>query len=325
MDSTLPYPGQEGMGCAEDSLHHQIYCFGGYNHMVSVNDEIDFFDHILRFDPVSDTLTTEDLTLPTRRAFLPCTEDPATHLIYCFGGQGYPGSWVNYDEITVFTPFGVVPPNSRPVANDDSYSTSEDTPLDVPSPGVLANDHDTDGDQLTAEVVHGPDHGSAVLQPDGSFSYDPSSNYSGADTFSYVSSDGNQSSTVTLVNIDITPVNDAPIAAGDRYSTPVDTALDEPAPGVLHNDSDADGEVLTAVLVESPLHGTVDLHSDGGFLYTPTAAFSGSDSFRYRAEDAASQSSETAVVVTIGDLVFADGFEFGDTGMWSATMPGDPP
>ena len=139
-----------------------------------------------------------------------------------------------------------------------------------------------------------------------------------------MANDGGQSSTVTLVNIDITPVNDVPVAAVDRYFTPVGTALDEPAPGVLDNDSDADGEALTAALVESPLHGTVDLDSDGGFLYTPTAGYSGSDSFRYRAEDAASQSPETAVVVTVGDLVFADDFEFGDTSLWSASVSGGP-
>ncbi|MDX2437229.1 MAG: Ig-like domain-containing protein [Acidobacteriota bacterium] len=325
MSATLPYPGQEGMGCAEDSLHHQIYCFGGYNHMVSANDEIDYFDHILKYDPASDTQTTESLRLPTRRAFLPCAEDPATHLIYCFGGQSYPGSWVTYDEITVFTPFGVVPPNSRPVANDDAFSTPEDTPFDAPSPGVLGNDNDTDGDQLTAIVVNGPDHGTAVLEPDGSFSYGPAADYSGADTFSYVANDGGQSSTVTLVNIEVTPVNDSPVAVVDRYFTPVDTPRNEPAPGVLDNDSDADGDSLTATLVGLPQHGTVDLDPDGGFVYTPTAGFSGNDGFSYRAEDATSHSAETVVSLSVGNLVFADGFELGDTSLWSASVSGDPP
>ena len=48
---------------------------------------------------------------------------------------------------------------------------------------MLGNDNDTDGDQLTAEVVHSPDHGTAMLESDGSFSYDPAADYSGADTF----------------------------------------------------------------------------------------------------------------------------------------------
>ncbi len=190
---------------------------------------------------------------------------------------------------------------------------------------MLGNDHDTDGDQLTAIVVNGPDHGTAVLEPDGSFSYGPAADYSGADTFSYVANDGGQSSTVTLVNIDVTPVNDSPVAAVDRYFTPVDTARNEPAPGVLDNDSDADGDSLTATLVGLPQHGTVDLDPDGGFVYTPTAGFSGNDGFSYRAEDATSHSAETVVSLSVGNLVFADGFELGDSSLWSASVSGDPP
>ncbi len=317
----LPYPGREALGCAEDSLNHHIYCFGGYNHMVSINDEIDFFDQIVKYDPAGDTLSIEDLRLPSRRAFLPCVEDSTTHLIYCFGGQGYPGTWVKYDEITVFTPFGVVPPNSRPVANDDAYSTPEDTPLVAPTPGVLGNDHDADGDPLTASPVHGPDHGTAVLDPDGSFSYSPAGDYFGADTFSYTASDGLQSSTVTLVNIQVTPVNDPPVAAVDHYLTPEDTALSVPAPGVLGNDSDADGDSLTATLVQAPQHGNLNLDPDGSFVYTPASGFSGTDTFVYRSEDASSHSADTIVSVRVVILIFADGFESGNTTAWSYSVP----
>ena len=65
--------------------------------------------------------------------------------------------------------------------------------------------------------------GIVVLDPDGSFSYGPSGDYFGPDTFSYVANDGRQSSTVTLVNIDVTPVNDPPVAVADSYFTPTDT------------------------------------------------------------------------------------------------------
>ncbi len=319
--ASLPYPGREGIGCAADSLHNQIYCFGGYNHMVSANDEIDFFDQIVKYDPAGDTLSTETLRLPTRRAFLPCVEDPTTHLIYCFGGQARPGTWVKYDEITVFTPFGVVPPNSRPVANDDSYSTAEDTPLNIASPGVLDNDNDPDGDPMTASPVNDPDHGVAVLATNGSFTYTPAADYSGPDTLSYVADDGQQSSTVTLVNIDVTPVNDAPVAGSDSYFTPIDTQLNVSAPGVLDNDSDADGDTLTATPVALPQHGSVNLDPDGSFVFTPAAGYYGPDAFTYRAEDASSQSLETVVSLTIGARIFEDDFESGNTTRWSTSVP----
>src|SRR5207249_1544242 len=64
-----------------------------------------------------------------------------------------------------------------PVAQDDAYSTNEDTPLTVPPPGVLANDSDADGDALAAILVSGPAHAAAfTLNPDGSFSYTPAPN-----------------------------------------------------------------------------------------------------------------------------------------------------
>jgi VCBS repeat-containing protein len=298
----LPYPGREALGCAEDSLNHHIYCFGGYNHMVSINDEIDFFDQIVKYDPAGDTLSIEGLRLPTRRAFLPCVEDPATHLIYCFGGQGYPGTWVKYDEITVFTPFGVVPPNSRPVANDDAYSTPEDTALSEPTPGVLGNDSDADGDSLTATLVQAPQHGNLNLDPDGSFVYTPAGDYFGADTFSYVAGDGSQSSTETLVSIQVSPVNDPPVAAADSYLTPEDTTLNEPAPGVLTNDSDADGDSLNATVVRDVQHGTLSLNADGSFTYDPASDYSGPDSFTYVAGDGLQSSTETLVSIQVSPV-----------------------
>ena len=59
------------------------------------------------------------------------------------------------------------------------------------------------------------------------------------------------------------------------------------APGVLGNDSDIDGDTLTAVLVSGPAHGTLALNSDGSFTYTPSANYNGSDAFRYKANDSA--------------------------------------
>ena len=56
------------------------------------------------------------------------------------------------------------------------------------------------------------------------------------------------------------------------------------APGVLANDTDADGESLTAILVSGPAHGTVSLQPNGGFTYTPAAGFSGTDAFTYTGE-----------------------------------------
>ena len=59
------------------------------------------------------------------------------------------------------------------------------------------------------------------------------------------------------------------------------------APGILANDTDPNGDALTAVLVTNPSHGTLTLNANGSFTYTPTAGYTGPDSFVYRARDAA--------------------------------------
>lgn len=80
--------------------------------------------------------------------------------------------------------------NLAPTAADDSYTTGEGVPLVVPAPGVLANDGDADADPLTAVLLTPPAHGTLQLNPDGSFTYTPTPNFSGSDSFTYEASDG---------------------------------------------------------------------------------------------------------------------------------------
>jgi alpha-tubulin suppressor-like RCC1 family protein len=93
------------------------------------------------------------------------------------------------------------------------------------------------------------------------------------------------------------PGNSAPVAADDEF----ETDEDEPLPGnVLDNDSDPDaGDVLSAVVVTNPANGALDLNSDGSFVYTPAAGFSGMDSFTYRASDGTLESNTATVTITV--------------------------
>ena len=107
----------------------------------------------------------------------------------------------------------VTPVSDPPTATNDTYSTAEDTPHTVPTPGVLANDTDPDSSTLTAAVVTGPGHGTLTLNANGAFTYTPAANYNGPDTFTYRASDGSLTSDPATVTITVTPVNDAPTLA----------------------------------------------------------------------------------------------------------------
>ncbi len=174
--------------------------------------------------------------------------------------------------------------NDAPNASNNTYIRSEDTRLVVVAPGVLGNDSDPDGDALSAALYSNPAHGDLSFSANGSFIFTPTANFNGADSFIYVASDGVLTDTA-VVNLRFNPVNDAPLAAGDAYTATEDIPLVEPAPGVLGNDDDVDGDSLTAVVDTPPANGSLALALDGSFVYTPTANYNGSDSFSYTLSD----------------------------------------
>src|SRR5207302_1838872 len=111
--------------------------------------------------------------------------------------------------------------------------------------------------------------------------------------------DGTIDSYIPTVTITVTPVNDPPVAANDSYATAEDTPLTVAAPGVLANDSDVDGDALTAAVVTAPAHGTVTLAANGSFTYTPAANYNGADSFTYKANDGALNSNIATVTIAV--------------------------
>jgi VCBS repeat-containing protein len=193
-------------------------------------------------------------------------------------------------------------PNQAPVANDDAYSTDEDTTLNVAAPGVLGNDSDADGDPLTAVLDTGPGNGTLTLNADGSFTYTPDSDFNGIDSFIYYANDGSADSNTATVTITVDAVNDPPVATDDAYATDEDTTLNIAAPGMLGNDSDPDGDPLTVVVVTVPQHGSGSIGSDGSLNYRPDANFSGSDTFSYKASDGTAESNISTVTITVNPI-----------------------
>jgi uncharacterized repeat protein (TIGR01451 family) len=130
--------------------------------------------------------------------------------------------------------------------------------------------------------------------------------YTNAGSFSAVATltdlDGNE--VTGDAGIEVDRANNAPVAVDDSYSATEDEDAYAPgqqigAPGVLGNDTDDDGDALTAAIVSGASHGTVTLNSDGSFTYLRSTDFvSGSDSFTYRANDGAADSNQATVTIT---------------------------
>ncbi|MGQ0622323.1 MAG: Ig-like domain-containing protein [Panacagrimonas sp.] len=207
---------------------------------------------------------------------------------------------------TVTVGITVTPVNDAPVAvaNPNFLTVVEGGSGSTGSNSVLSNDTDADGGPLTAMLVAGPANDSAFnLMANGRFSYTHDGSNTTTDSFTYRANDGTANSNTVTVGITITPVNDAPVAVNDSFSTAEGAPLTRSAAnGVLANDTDPDGPKPTqAVLVSSvaPTAGTLVFQTNGGFTYTPAPNFSGTASFTYRARDAQNLNSDNVATVTI--------------------------
>lgn len=206
-------------------------------------------------------------------------------------------------------------PGIPPIGASDSYVMNEDqeyvttdprgllTPANVGDNGVLANDSSPDGRQLFARVLTPPQHvvaNSFVFNPDGTFTYVPTPDYVGQDTFVYLSfvnidlgeNEILESMVPTTVTFTIRPVNDTPTAS--NFSQIIDedvpltlttqqvVALSTASPGP-ENEAD---QTLTLSLPSgaSTQGGTVSL-VNGSILYTPLQDFSGEDTFTFTLTD----------------------------------------
>ena len=190
-------------------------------------------------------------------------------------------------------------------AVDDAAPTNEDVSVIVP---VLANDLDVDGDlPLTVVGVTQPSGGAAVVNPDGTITFTPAPDTHGAVTFTYTVRDRLGAEDTATVTITVGPVDDPPVAAPDRYAVPANATTETPATtGTLANDTDLDGDALTAELVTAPAHGTLVLRPDGSFEYRPDQDHSGPDSFTYRAVGAGTPSAIVTVTLDVGPVALAD-------------------
>src|SRR5262249_40385212 len=121
-----------------------------------------------------------------------------------------------------------------------------------------------------------------------------------AGSFSYTVDDGNGGADSQTIALDVTPVNDAPVAQDDAYATNEDAPLGVPAgAGLLIGDTDGDTDGLTVIGFTRPANGTVAVAPDGSLLYTPNSNFNGADSFTYTVSDGHGGSASGTVTVTV--------------------------
>ncbi len=177
----------------------------------------------------------------------------------------------------------------------DKATVVEDTPTIIK---VLGNDtFEGDGKVVSLDTNNGPANGTVSVNPDGSVTYTPNDNYHGIDSFTYIVTSGGVSESTT-VNVDVTPVNDAPVAKDDTAITDEDTPV---TIDVLPNDTDIDGDKLSIQSATVPeAQGKVEI-VDGKLVFTPAENFNGHAEITYTVTDG-QLTDEAKVTVTVNPV-----------------------
>jgi len=181
----------------------------------------------------------------------------------------------------------ISPVNDAPIANGQSVSTAEDS-----AKAITLTGSDVDGNPLMYSIVSQPAHGT-LSGSTPNVTYTPAANYFGSDSFTFKANDGSVDSNIATVSINVTAVNDAPVAIGQLVSTAEDTAE-----AVVLTGTDVDGNPLTYNIVSQPAHGTLS-GSAPNMTYTPAANYNGADSFTFIVNDGTLDSAPATVTIDI--------------------------
>ena len=185
----------------------------------------------------------------------------------------------------------VTPVEDAPVANAESFTTSEDTAIEI-----TLSASDVDGDALTYSIVSGPSHGNlSTITDTNKVTYTPNANYNGSDYFTFKVNDGTADSEAKTISLTVTPVNDAPVANAESFTTNEDTAIE-----ITLSASDVDGDALTYSIVSGPSNGNLSTITDTNKVtYTPNANYNGSDSFTFKVNDGTADSEAKTISLTV--------------------------
>ncbi len=223
---------------------------------------------------------------------------------------------------------GVNAVNDAPVAQADSRAIQEDQRLVLDQTDLLANDSDediaTDGDSLRVASVGNATGGTVRLLVDGQgraqIEFTPDAHFHGVASFDYVAADSFGATSTARMTLNVTAVNDAPVARGEVTSFNEDNAITFTQAQLLANDSDADtatdGQVLTVTAVSGASHGAVTLLPNGDVRFTPHANYHGPAQFSYTVSDGeggTAQASVSLTVLSVNDTPVAQGESFNAT------------
>ncbi|WP_458260062.1 tandem-95 repeat protein [Vibrio alginolyticus] len=205
---------------------------------------------------------------------------------------------VDEDGATDSTTAGitVLEVNDPPIAGATSYSVNEDEVITISSEQLLANASDVEGEVAIDSVSYSGSDGIFTDNGDGTFSFAPNANFDGDVSLDVVVVDEDGATAATNANIDVLPINDAPVSGNLAYSVDEDNSITLSQEQLLAQASDVEGDALTATNLVVDGDATVTANDDGSFTITPDANFNGDIDITFDINDG------TDTIVATADL-----------------------
>ena len=194
------------------------------------------------------------------------------------------------------------------IANDDTASTDEDTPVTIFASTLFDNDINEDRKDSRIDDISNVNSGTAIINSDGDIEFTPDLDFNGIATFDYTVTDGIDRETAS-VRVTVNAVNDVPVAKDDTFTIDEDTPLTILATDLLSNDTDVETlESLSITKVENAVNGTVSLGEEGDIQFFPDANFNETASFNYIVSDGTDYSTASVEVVInpVNDVLIAN-------------------
>ncbi|GAL34437.1 T1SS secreted agglutinin RTX [Vibrio maritimus] len=212
----------------------------------------------------------------------------------------------------------VIEVNDPPIAGPTSYSIDEDSVLTFSESQVLANASDIEGDVSLVGISYDGPHGIFSVNGDGTCSFAPNENFNGEVQLNVTIQDEDGATVDTVINVDVLPINDAPVSGDLAYSVDEDGSVTLSQEQLLSQASDVEGDDLTAANLSAGDNATVTANEDGSFTITPDADFNGdidlsfdisdgTDTIVANADLTVNPVNDAAVVEDVGYTIQEDG------------------
>jgi LPXTG-motif cell wall-anchored protein len=263
---------------------------GNYDKSVDFNKSVS--DKVIATDVNGDTLTYSKESDPSHGTvvvnndgtwtYTPNKDFSGTDSFKVLVNDGHGGTAVSTVNLKV---------DSSPIVSNYGEKADFNKPV---SDKIIATD--VDGDSLTYSKASDPTHGTVVVNEDGTWTYTPSKDFSGTDSFTVKVDDGHGGSATSLVMI---KVNTPPMAVDDFKAINQDNSA---VIDVLGNDIDVDKDLLSVITVSQPQHGKAVVNGDGTITYTPNTGYSGTEDFTYTISDGHNGTATAHVTIKVNAI-----------------------